>query len=292
MRKYSAIKIAGLVLAVALIVYFVVAAAYALGGRNELVYEKRDYATGAAGINEIRIITRNMPVTLTAYEGSDVTIGYYTSEKDPYEVTLANGVLTLKYKRDVLYDITSWFSGLFKTFTTSTPRVDVAVPAAFAGNLQLDASNAAVNTSGLTAAKGLRVRTSNGPVSVTGVTCDQLSAHTSNGPVTLESVIVSGAADVKSSNGPVIARQVAARDRLRLETSNGPVLADRVASGNIELLTSNSGISGSVAGRRADYTISSSTSNGRNGLGDGGNGQSRLTVRTSNGNIDVQFLDE
>ena len=166
------------------------------------------------------------------------------------------------------------------------------VPEAYAGAFRLNTSNASVNVSGLNAAGDVRIDTSNAPIDVKNVSAKQASAHTSNGPITLDNVIVSGTADMKSSNGTITARQVAAKDKLRLDTSNGRISVDNVTSADIELRSSNSSISGSVAGKRSDYTISSHTSNGDDSLGDGGRGQSRLTVNTSNGNISIRFLGE
>ena len=98
--------------------------------------------------------------------------------------------------------------------------------------------------------------------------------------------------DVKSSNGTLSARQVTAGDKLIMITSNGRISIDEAASAVFELSTSNSSISGSVKGKRSDYTITSGTSNGDNNLGTGGKGALVLTAHTSNGNINIRFLGE
>lgn len=292
-KKNLVLRIAGLLLAAVAVVFAVRAASSVLGGRAaELVYEKRDYAVGAEGIREFRVRARNMPVTVTAEEGGGIVIHYATCEEDPYEVTLEGGVLTLACKNDALTTVSQWFSGIFRVFSRSNPEVGVVLPANYAGKLSLDTSNAPVDVSGLTAAGEIRVDSSNAPVTVSGVSAALLDARTSNGSVTLERMAVSGPADAWTSNGAATARQVVARDRLRMETSNGRVTVEGVASADIQLRSSNGSITGSVEGKRADYTISSHTSNGDDSLGDGGKGQFRLTVQTSNGNIDIRFLGE
>lgn len=294
MKKSSSVfRKAGLVLAAGLALYLVIIAVSAMSGKaTELVYEKRDYTVSAAGIEEIRIRARNMPVSVTPSDGSEITVHYYTSEKDPYEVTLDGGVLTLKYKNDFFTDISNWFSGVFRVFSNSNPRVEVIVPAAYAGTLQLDTSNAPVNMSGLISLGNVRIKTSNAPIEANNVSAFMLQAHTSNGAVTLDKAAVSGAVDMKSSNGTLTARQVVARGSLLMETSNGRIIVDQVAGAAIELKSSNGSITGTVEGKRSDYTISSDTSNGDDSLGDGGKGQYKLTVKTSNGNIDIRFLGE
>jgi DUF4097 and DUF4098 domain-containing protein YvlB len=77
-----------------------------------------------------------------------------------------------------------------------------------------------------------------------------------------------------------------------METSNGRVVVDQVTSAAIELKSSNGSITGSVGGKRSDYTISSDTSNADDNLGDGGDGPSTLTANTSNGDINIRFLGE
>ena len=297
-RNNSVLKMAGILLVVGLALYFVGMTAFATdapvlgGGATEIVYEKEDYTVDAMGIDEIIIRARNMPVKVTPSNGNEVTIHYYTCEKDPYEVSLQGGVLTLKYKYDNLFNVGNWFTGIFNVFSNSNPKVELIVPEAYAGALKLSTSNATVSVSSLKAAGEIRIDTSNATIGVSNVTATLLNAHTSNGSVSLDNVIISGSVDVKSSNGSLTAKNVAAKEKLRLDTSNGRISVDNVTSADIELRSSNSSISGSVAGKRSDYTISSHTSNGDDSLGDGGRGQSRLTVNTSNGNISIRFLGE
>ncbi len=276
-------RTAGLLLAAVVIVFAAGMAATAFSGRaKDLVYEKRDYAAEASGIQQVRIKARNMPVMVTASDSEEIVIHYFTCGEDPYEVSLEGGALTLAYINETLTNYS----------TSSDPRVDLILPAAYAGDLLLESSNAQVNVSGLTAAGEVRIDTSNAPIEVNSVVAAFLSAHTSNGAVTLDQLAVSGTADARSSNGRITARETVAKDGLYLETSNGRVTVDRVASADIRLRSSNGAITGSVEGKRADYTISSHTSNGDDSLGDGGKGQFRLTVQTSNGNIGIRFLGE
>lgn len=291
-RKNSILKLAGILLVAGLALYFVSMGAFASDAPawgikgTELVYEKEDYSVQADGIDQITIRARNMPVTVTPSKGSEITIYYYTCEKDPYEVSLDGGVLMLKYKYENLFNIGSWFNH------QTDLRVEVAVPEAYAGSLKLDTSNASVKVSDLLAAGDVRIDTSNASIDMSNVTATLANAHTSNGSVTLEKVIVSGTADMRSSNGSLTARQVAAKDKLYMETSNGRVVVDQVTSAAVELKSSNGSITGSVGGKRSDYTISSDTSNADDNLGDGGDGPSTLTANTSNGDINIRFLGE
>lgn len=247
----------------------------------KLVYEKADYAVNALGIDEVRIKARNMPVKVTSSDVDDIAIHYYTCEEDPYEVSLDGSTLTLKYLNENL-----------SQSTDTNPHVEVIVPTEYSGAFQLDTSNDTVNVSGLNSVRNVHINTSNSPIDMEHVTAAQVTAQTSNGAITLDEVSVSGAVDVKSSNGTLSARQVTAGDKLSMITSNGRISIDQAASAVFELSTSNSSISGSVKGKRSDYTITSGTSNGVNNLGTGGKGALVLTAHTSNGNINIRFLGE
>ena len=190
-------------------------------------------------------------------------------------------ILTLKYLNENL-----------SQSTDTNPHVEIVVPKEFDGAFQMDTSNASVNVSGLNSVRDVHINTSNAPIGLEHFASDQVVAYTSNGEVTLDEVSVSGAVDMKSSNGTLTARQVTARDKLSMITSNGRISIDQAASAVIELSTSNGSISGSVEGKRSDYTIASGTSNGDNSLGDGGKGNSLLRVHTSNGNINIRFLGD
>ena len=233
------------------------------------------------GIDEVRIKARNMPVKVTSSDVDDIAIHYYTCEEDPYKVSLDGSTLTLKYLNENL-----------SQSTDSNPHVEVLVPKEFAGAFQMDTSNASVNVSGLNSVRNVHINTSNAPIGLEHIASDQVVAYTSNGAVTLDEVSVSGAVDMKSSNGTLTARQVTAGDKLIMITSNGRISIDQVASAVFELSTSNSSISGSVKGKRSDYTTTSGTSNGDNNLGTGGKGALVLTAHTSNGNINIRFLGE
>ena len=299
-RNKTMLKLASVLLVVGVALYFVGMAAFAsespaAGSKvTEITYVKEDYSVSADGISQISVKTRNMPVTVTPYDGNEITLHYYTSKEDPYEVSLENGVLTLKYKYDNLFSVGSWLKGstIFNFMNNTNPYVELVMPKAYADDLKLNTSNASIHVSGLTGAGDIRMETSNSSIDISDVTAAGIGAQTSNGSVTLANAVIAGVVDVKSSNGTIHAKKVAAKDRLTLNTSNARINVEQITSAAIELHSSNGSISGTVAGKRSDYTISSDTSNADNSLGDGGKGPSSLTVNTSNGDIRVTFQDD
>jgi len=300
-KKNPVLKIAGIFLVLGLALYFVGMAAYASedksaagSGYSEVVYEKKEYSAQVQDITEILLQARNMPITVKSTTGSEITLHYYTSEKDPYDVALEGGVLSLRYRYKNLFSQGNWFSGwnIFSVVSQTNPEIEITVPEAYAGAFKLNTSNANVTVSGFSETGDVRAETSNGTVNLSNLSAAILNVKTSNGAVTLEKVISSGRLTAETSNGAMTVRQAAAQDGMFLHTSNGHITVDQVTSKEIELRSSNASITGSVGGKREEYTVSSSTSNADNNLGSSGSGQFRLTVNTSNGAINVRFLGE
>ncbi len=297
-NRNHVLTVAGIFLVLGLALYFVGAASFsgskAGTGGSTIAYREADYTAPAEEVQGIVIKARNMPVTVKVSQGNEVALRYYTSEEDPYEVTLESGVLTLKYTNTALFSIGSVFANasIFRALNGGSLEVELTVPAAYAGSLRLDTSNGTITAAGLDGMGELTAETSNAAVNMTDISAKTVKIRTSNGGVTVERVLASGRLDAETSNGGVTARQTAAQDALTITTSNGRITVDMVTSKAIELRSSNAPISGTLGGRRGDYTIASSTSNGNNNLGSGGSGASRLTVNTSNGAIDIRFSQE
>ena len=113
----------------------------------------------------------------------------------------------------------------------------------------------------LPARANLKLRTSNGAVSVSGIE-GEVRGHSSNGTITIENV--KGAVTAETSNGLIYCRVV--RGKIQAHTSNGKIDC-RDAFGDLDAQTSNGAIEVQLAGP----------------LGP----QERLTCRTSNGSIHV-----
>lgn len=262
-------------------------------------YEKQEYKAAAQGIETIVVEARDMPVTVLPGQEDGITIQYFSAEKDPYEVTLENGVLALrcKYKNSVFSNTpTSWFFGgvstIYNVIGQGNLEIKVYVPKAYAGDFEVDTSNAVITVSDFPKVSQVRVDTSNGAVKLTNIGAERVEAVTSNGAITLEEVTARQDVTADTSNGAISAKRVGAGETLELTTSNGRITVDTVLAQALEMSTSNGSIAGNVDGKRSDYTISSSTSNADNNIDSGGSGPRRLNVDTSNGAINIKFLGD
>lgn len=188
-------------------------------------------------------------------------------------------------------------------------EIEVTLPKTMLARLTVGTSNGSVSVEDVTFAQTLNLHTSNGAIKLEDVNCAQkilcatsnsritlddvnVSAArltTSNGRVTLDDVYAREDVEVVNSNGGIVVEESTVDGLLRLTTSNGRVELDAAAAARINIKTSNGGVTGTIKGSREDYTITSSTTNGANQLGNREGGEKELRVVTSNGAITLDF---
>ena len=240
----------------------------------------------AEGVRFIRVRDRNMRVTLTGGKGSDIVIRHPESERVKYDFALEDGRLALIRQP---WDLSL---GLFQSLGLDREmrEVRLEVPEDLASELDLRTSNAGVDVRGVNLWGQALLSTSNASVTLTQVTAKRLEAAASNGSIGLEGVKVSADLTAVTSNSKIRANGVAAPQAITLKTSNSSIHVEAVTSREISLITSNGAVKGTLPGSVREYSVQSATSNGRNSLpARMGGGDRRLTVKTSNGSIDLRF---
>ena len=240
----------------------------------------------AEGVRVIRVRDRNMRVTLTGGGGSDIVIRHPESERVKYDFILEDGRLALIRQP---WDLSL---GLFQSLGLDREmrEVSLAVPLELAAELDLRTSNARMDVKGVNLWGQALLGTSNASITLTQVSAKRLELTASNGNITLDGV--KAAADVKAvtSNAKIRANGVTAPQALTLKSSNASIHVEAVNSRDISLVTSNGAVKGTMPGSLREYSVQSATSNGKNSLpARMGGGDKQLTVRTSNGSIDLRF---
>lgn len=163
--------------------------------------------------------------------------------------------------------------------------------------------------------KALEGKTTNSKLSLQGVHCRQrLYMATTNSSASAEDVQAGEELTLKTTNAGISFRRLNAQGAARLETKNGTIFGDALHAGAVAelmttnatlnaggidaplvtLRTSNGGIHAALCGRRSEWQIETHTSGhvrSEAPLANPG-GARRLTARTSNGNIDLQFAGE
>lgn len=261
---------------------------------------------GADEISLVRIIDSYHAVRLIT--GGQLTVNYEDDENGKYDVSLANGVLTLTYIRENIREKRSFLRSLFGLNHAGWNRmgreVTVEMPENWNGSADIRTFNAAIVASA--AINKLIARTSNGAISLENMKAESISVNTSNGRIVVDDIRCDNA-KLSTSNAPVNVHDAkagelyiqtgnggiwlddVAGEKLHVQTSNASIRISDVDASDVTLISSNGSVIGSLAGSMEDYAITSHTSNGLNSLPNGTRGEKMLVVHTSNGNIAVDF---
>ena len=232
---------------------------------SQVSFEQKQFSVEAGKVQALNISDENNTIELTRAADQNITITYYESEKDRYEVGVdGNSRLTMRYVND-----RKWYERIGVEWGHPDTRITVALPEGFRCDLTLGTVNGSIRADGQ-AAGSLQATVTNGDIRLTGVSVDQeATVSTVNGQIVLDS-LAAGSISVSSVNGRV---QV-----------NGAS-----SSGAVTLSTTNGSISGTLAGSASDYTVSAGTVNGTNNLTNSIGGTKSLSVHTTNGSIDIKF---
>lgn len=136
------------------------------------------------------------------------------------------------------------------------------------GEAKASTTNASANVDGLEVARSLRLDSTNGAIRVENTTAESLEAMTTNASVKFY--------DVQSAT-------------LVGKSTNGSIRAENVTGDDITLATTNGSVKGTICAPRSAYTVISST-DGSNNLTNGGRGDKKLTVTTTNSSIKFEFI--
>lgn len=174
---------------------------------------------------------------------------------------------------------------------TSNARISVE-DIDFSQPVVLTTSNSRITLDEIKCLGGLTATTSNARITLNDVHAASLHLNTSNGGVTLEDVIAVAEIEAATRNAAIDVSDTECGSTLNLSTSNSHVAVEDVSAPAIIIRTSNANVSGTVRGNRSEYTVTSTTKNGSNHLGNSVGGEKTLNVITSNGSITLEFEED
>lgn len=252
-------------------------------------YEKKVFSCPASQVRAIRLLCGEMPIRVTACEGNELTLTYYTCDDDPYEMNLDDGVLILERLSSVKGGSRFFFSmldGAIKMgWKQSAPTVELSLPRDALTDLEARASNASIKVIGCQALCQVNLKTGNSRIEATDLSCMRLECVSSNGRLVLQNVRSRQNLSCKTSNARIEGQKVSAGS-LQFTTSNGRIEAHELQSkGDLILTTSNSGILAEDSNANGELRLT--TSNGR--LEAWRSEGARVSLRTSNGSIRGQL---
>ena len=241
----------------------------------------------AAQVRELVIRSYDLPILISRGAEDSIVLKYPDSEELRFDLNLNEGRLELLQQRLYVFRFfrVDWWFG-----QTLPREIVLQLPRDYAGSLDAETSNGRIQLSGVDIWGSLNLKTSNGRIELTQGGARSADAKTSNGRIQAEGFSTREKLSLTTSNGRITAEQVTSMGPLSLVSSNGSLRFSGLEGKEIRLKTSNSGIDGSVKGSPEDYSVSSSTSNGKNSLKDhAGRGDRRLEAHTSNGSIHIRF---
>lgn len=268
------------------------------------LYMENSYVPGSV-INDIKIDDSNTGIKVILSPDDKIHIKYFENEDDYYEITENNGILYMKkiYNR-------KWYKNFFN-INFQKRDVILQVPSDYSGNIKIQTSNAAIDIKDI-GCGNLVLTSSNARIETENIKMTNGNFKTSNGSISIKNVNIDGDMDCQTSNARIETDNLKGKN-IEMDTSNGRISLDKTAfSGKISAVTSNGAISfkdlnvgtdfvcktsngsvkGNILGKITDFDITSRTSNGKNSLPESMKaGNKILDVKTSNGSIDIEFIN-
>lgn len=266
---------------------------------------KRSFDGSQVSELAINLSTENITIGVSPDDQAHVTYYYYDNDK--HELTLKDGLLSLKRNSG----ISNWslkdafnFNLNFKDYSA-----EFLLPKDFAGDIRVNASTGDVNVSGLNSLGKLELALSTGEVQMKNVSASSLTLTTSTGSARIEGVRVSGDMLANSTTGECKLEDVSVGGAFTRNCSTGSTSLTRVKCDDLQVTCSTGGIrfkdldartlrmvsstgeiKGSLIGGEAEYSIESHTSTGDNSLpAKWGAGERKLYAKTSTGSIKITF---
>ena len=279
-------------------------------------YEKKVLTCSVSGLQSVRLLAANKPIVVSPAPGDQAQLVYYTSESDPYTAGVEQGVLVLRGGQAGQARGNIFISGIFRNiqmiWNRSAPAIHLFLPPDALLSLQAETSNSSIQMEGMNCLCETNLKTTNSRISLENIRCKSLEARTGNGRIVLDRVQSKSFIRCKTGNSRITFSQVKSEGELSAITSNGRILAENTISlgaaefitsnGSVtvehisvpalKITTSNGSIQGTLPGCRADWQITSGTSNGSNSLPRFQEGKKPLEARTSNGSIRLGFEEE
>ncbi|MBR3016437.1 MAG: DUF4097 family beta strand repeat protein [Clostridia bacterium] len=229
-------------------------------------YKKETYQCAVSAVRAIRLLCWEMPIRVTACEGNDLTLTYYTCDEDPYEVNLDDGALTLQRMYNVKSPSRFMFSvlgGVMRmVWNKPAPTVELLLPRNALVDLTAHANNASVKVSGCQALCETNLKTSNSRIEASDLSCMRLECASSNGRLVLTNIRTRQQMACKTSNSRIMANGLRSGGDMRLTTSNSHIDGrDLQTFGNLHLATSNGGLLAEDCAAKGELRLT--TSNGR-----------------------------
>ena len=192
-----------------------------------------------------------------------VTVSYYDRDDDPdYEIKESDGELSIIRKKRI---------HLFN-FDIFRHTMTVTIPGDLEGELNITNKSGSIQISRISAKK----------VAIDNVT----------GNIRLEDVVSKDDLTVNNTSGSVTLENVKADEDVDVSNTTGRIEVDRLkCEGNISLRNVTGSVSGTIDGKKSDYSVSTKIVTGSSSLENSSLGKKKLKVSTTTGSIKLSFTE-
>lgn len=268
------------------IIIGVVLVGVALVSMSSLVFHHQinneTFSTGKT-VKKLSVDDRNMPLEVVGVSSNYTKIHYSKGRGIKYRIKQTSDSLRLERQKSFGFNFD------FFNFGNNNAKVTIEIPKTDLKELQLETTNGKISAKNLTL-ENLDLETTNSKLTVHDVTAQTIDAETTNGKVDLSQLTFSEGS-FETSNSKMDLAHLTFKEG-DFQTSNGKInLLDLKPSDALSLKTSNAKVNGTIIGDREDFSMKTKTSNGSNNLGNHTSGSKELEVRTSNGDIEIIFVD-
>ena len=249
-------------------------------------YEKKTFTCPANQVRAVRLLCGEMPIRVTACDGNDLTLIYYTSEDDPYELNLDDGVLILERLSSAKGGSRFYFSmlgGIIKMgWSKPAPTAELFIPRDALMDLQARATNASIKVSDCQALCQVDLKTGNSRIEASDLSCINMTCTSSNGRLVLKNIRSRQRLTSKTSNSRIEATGLRSSGDLQLTSSNGHIEGHNLQTfGDLILTTSNSRILAEDCAAKGELRLTTSNGKLETWRSDGAS----VTLKTSNSSI-------
>lgn len=185
---------------------------------------------------EVCINNGSYRVRVVPSEDGSCRADFDASDKMTFEVSVADGVLTVRQK-----DLRKWYerigwSNFGKRYLT------LSLPEATYGKLTVESGSGSMEMATPYTFGEVGIEIGSGSFSAEGLTAERLNLHISSGSTTISSISVNGELDARLSSGSIKMNGVRAGS-LAVKVSSGKVTAaDTVAAGDAKITVSSGGV--------------------------------------------------
>lgn len=238
--------------------------------------------------------------------GNDDELHFVSTKEKYFDIKLSkSGKLSIRQKD---YNI-------FSRRLIRKTEFKLALPKDFDGDIKFRNKNGGMFLVGDGKFNRVKLSTKNGSFNIKSIKCDKLKIKLRNGSITLKDAVTNRKQKIKCGNGnakieTAVAQQIKVRckcsdislvdaktSKLKLRTKNGNIDTSGITADEQKIITKNGKISVAPLGSRDEHRLSLDTRRGTINL-DGTltkpvydfRGEKRLTVKTSNGDVDIRFL--